>query len=696
MEPAVDAIADARPSAVAHDSDKFDAIAAAGLRSHPATATVPNSQRRLDAQYGGARVNPATPVARPMGPKASRSFVPFDTELSASSKDAEAEALHSPPVPATTAYRPDIDGLRAVAVIAVIIYHLDKTWLPGGFTGVDMFFVISGFVVSSSLTRAQHHSTGSLLAAFYARRVRRLAPALFCCVLATAIAIALLVPPSGGANLQAYYTTGLAALLGMANNLFAMRGTGYEDEGPEGLELNPFTHMWSLGVEEQFYFLFPLVIAAAHGPRVVRLPPCPHALAARPLALLSGSAAASFIVSAYLSSSSPQLAFYLIPSRFWQLMSGAILFELHRRQPGAEGAPALKCAAGGAAAATSILLLLAVACCEIVILLLATAAFSLTPFDTAFPVPWSLPAIAAAALYIGLGSAVPRATRWPCGLPAPVLNACLGTGLPAYIGRLSYPLYLWHWPVIVFFKWTVGLRFSSSVAAAVAVSVVLALLTYHGVERLARHWRPRRIWHVFVALCLALASLSALLLLLGGPLHGRFYLFGVPKPPPPAARRFAPPPPPPPLVEALVFTRPSSTPLSPLLPPPAAAALPPPRPPPRPHCECANAAGAAHTAHTPPRASTDSSEMCLDPDAIFAADVADNDRWVQIHGESWANSRYPSGLDERFWIHSPCWVSDAWTEDTNRRCMTPARGDGNPERALFLVVRIYMCTYIYR
>ena len=152
------------------------------------------------------------------------------------------------------AYRPDIDGLRAVAVIAVIIYHIDKKLLPGGFTGVDMFFVISGFVVCSSLLRHASASVLDLLLSFYSRRIRRLAPALLCTVLVASLGLSLLVAPDIAIDLPDYYASAALGMLGWANNHFAARGTAYSDEGPEALEYNPFTHLWSLGIPSPTLF----------------------------------------------------------------------------------------------------------------------------------------------------------------------------------------------------------------------------------------------------------------------------------------------------------------------------------------------------------------------------------------------------------------------------------------------------------
>ena len=145
-------------------------------------------------------------------------------------------------------YRADVDGLRAVAVIAVIVFHLDESYLPGGFTGVDSFFVISGFVVSSTLLSRPAPSAAQLLLGFYSRRVQRLMPALVVTVLAAAITISMVVPPEAS-GLDSYYASAQLALVGMANNMYAAQTTGYWERGQQTMEFNPFTHMWSLGVE---------------------------------------------------------------------------------------------------------------------------------------------------------------------------------------------------------------------------------------------------------------------------------------------------------------------------------------------------------------------------------------------------------------------------------------------------------------
>lgn len=153
---------------------------------------------------------------------------------------------------AGASYRPEIDGLRALAVIAVIINHFNKNILPSGYLGVDMFFVISGFVITSSLANRASKGIGDFLLGFYVRRIKRLVPALALFVVINGILICLFSPtPSSSLN------TGLSALFASSNLQLLKESTDYF---AASTELNVFTHTWSLAVEEQFYFLFPFVV----------------------------------------------------------------------------------------------------------------------------------------------------------------------------------------------------------------------------------------------------------------------------------------------------------------------------------------------------------------------------------------------------------------------------------------------------
>ena len=149
-------------------------------------------------------------------------------------------------------YRPEIDGLRAFAVITVIINHFNKEILPGGYLGVDIFFVISGFVITSSLYQRPSKNFKDFISGFYERRIKRLVPALSIFVLITSIAICLF-NPRVGTTLK----TGLSSLFGLSNLFLLNKSTDYF---AQSTQLNVFTHTWSLGVEEQFYILFPFLI----------------------------------------------------------------------------------------------------------------------------------------------------------------------------------------------------------------------------------------------------------------------------------------------------------------------------------------------------------------------------------------------------------------------------------------------------
>ncbi|MDR6674797.1 acyltransferase family protein [Xanthomonas sp. 1678] len=368
-----------------------------------------------------------------------------------------AQLRSAPSAHAAGGYLPYIDGLRAIAVAAVIAYHLDPAWLPGGFTGVDVFFVISGFVVSASLQRLPAAGSWGVFAQFYARRMRRIAPALVACLLATGVASGLFIPESWLSETSA--KTGRMAFVGLSNWVLAATGNDYFS--PKA-EFNPYTHTWSLGVEEQFYLLFPLLFLAWNRGGRGRVWS----------ALLVALASVASLGYAWLRSrggGEAGDAFYLTTARFWQLGSGVLLYQ----------ALALGGRFDGAVAAAP------------------RAAWS-----------WRSPllALALAAVGYGLWRARPGHSPWPDGLwpvlgtlgllgllhgaPAGWTKRALSQRAVVAIGRVSYSLYLWHWPVFVLFRWTVGLESALAKVSALALVVALALASYRWVER---PWRSGRI-----------------------------------------------------------------------------------------------------------------------------------------------------------------------------------------------------------
>jgi peptidoglycan/LPS O-acetylase OafA/YrhL len=349
---------------------------------------------------------------------------------------------------AATRYVPHIDGLRALAVLAVMAYHLQERWLPGGFAGVDVFFVISGFVVSASVAKWDGGGLGRFLGYFYARRMQRIAPALLACLLLTGFATTLLVPFAWLSH--ANELTGLHAFFGLSNWYLA---THQESYVAPATDFNPYLHTWSLGVEEQFYLLFPLLFFAWTRSRRGRvLATCLFAIAL----------AASLAWAARLGKTDPGAAFYLITTRLWELAAGVLLFALLARWPARKDGR------------TRQHVLSAGAWCSLALLAFALA----TAAPSAFPWPGALPAVLGTLGLLGfLGAGTSRG----------VLHGALGHPAMAAIGRLSYSLYLWHWPVYVLMRWTCGLESAATRGVAVVLTFVLAGLSWRLVEQPLRY-----------------------------------------------------------------------------------------------------------------------------------------------------------------------------------------------------------------
>jgi peptidoglycan/LPS O-acetylase OafA/YrhL len=350
-------------------------------------------------------------------------------------------------------YIPGIDGLRAVAVLSVLLFHMREHFLPGGFAGVDVFFVISGYVVSASLAHRPAERLGNFLLGFYTRRIVRIFPALLLCVLVTGIATALVVPQSWLSDTTS--KTGLAAVFGLSNIALIKYSDGYFGARAD---FNPFTHTWSLAVEEQFYLIFPPMFYAWSHYRAVGGTTGKLARFMLPAALL-----VSLAYCAYQTSARADFAYYLLPSRFWELACGAMLFRLHdagRCLPGSPRQSGILLTVGG---------------------LLIGLAFAWA--DTkAFPFPWAIPAVLGSMLVIS-GSVGDVACR---SLPV----ALMGSRPMIYLGKISYSLYLWHWPVLVLLRWTTGLDSAIALLMAAGMSFALAVFSYHWVEQ-GSWWRRR-------------------------------------------------------------------------------------------------------------------------------------------------------------------------------------------------------------
>ncbi len=373
-------------------------------------------------------------------------------------------------------YFPHIDGLRAIAVLAVIAYHLNPAWLPGGFTGVDVFFVISGFVVSASVARSSAPLGWRGALAFYARRMRRIMPALLVCLLATGLLSALFIPESWLSETSG--KTARMAFVGLSN--WVLAGTGNDYFSPRS-DFNPYTHTWSLGVEEQFYLLFPLLFLAWRGGGRGR------ALSMGLFALASGVSLA-FAVSRALQGGHEVEAFYQTTTRFWQLGAGVLLFQLLDMRGARAGMPS---------AAGSWQL-------PVQLLGLGLLGYGLWAARAGHS-PWIdglWPVLGTLAL---LGALQSHAGSW--------IGQALALRPVVKIGRLSYSLYLWHWPVFVLFRWTVGLDSALNALLALLCTVLLAWVSWRWVEqplRYGKRWRASDLRWVVGGL---------LVLLLGMGLH---------------------------------------------------------------------------------------------------------------------------------------------------------------------------------
>jgi peptidoglycan/LPS O-acetylase OafA/YrhL len=358
--------------------------------------------------------------------------------------------------PRRDGYRPDIEGLRAVAVLAVVAYHAVPGWLPGGYVGVDVFFVISGFLITGLLWRELERSGRVSLAGFYARRARRLLPAAMLVLVVTMVASALILPPLQVASV---WKDGLACALYVGNYRFAAAKVDYLAPSTP----SPFTHYWTLGVEEQFYLLWPLLLVAASLVWTLRRPSRGGAAAG-----LGVACAGSFALSLWLTRADEPLAFFSLPTRAWELGLGGLL---------ALAVPALRRIPAAAAAALGWAGLAAVA--------VACGVFGAS---TAFP------GTAALLPVLGAGAVVASGVGGAPG--GPVL--LLGRAVPKAIGRISYSWYLWHYPVLVLAPYVAGHALSAWVDLALAAgSGLLAVVTFAFVEDPARRarWlsaRPRR------------------------------------------------------------------------------------------------------------------------------------------------------------------------------------------------------------
>ncbi|SDA17254.1 acyltransferase family protein [Sphingomonas sp. NFR15] len=376
----------------------------------------------------------------------------------------EVGQVHSPEA---LRYRPEIDGLRALAVLPVILFHAGVTFFSGGFVGVDVFFVISGFLITGILYREISAGKFSILN-FYERRIRRLFPALFAMLAASsAIGWFILLPD----EFAAFGRQILATCLFMSNILFWSEDGYFDAESAT----KPLLHTWSLAVEEQYYIIFPLLLWL-----MVRY----ARSAIRPIVMLG--IVGSLVVSELVLHRFPSTAFFMLPTRAWELLIGALVALI----PAYSGRYAAVLAWAGVGA--------------ILIPVLTFQESMLFPGIAALP---------------------------PCAGAAAILWASRGTSCAValsnrglrFFGLISYSLYLWHWPIIVFLGLKFGMPMSPDLTVvAILLSLAVATASWRFVERPLRKGGGKPFVWSFGGACLTAGMSVAAILIVGNGLPARF------------------------------------------------------------------------------------------------------------------------------------------------------------------------------
>lgn len=324
---------------------------------------------------------------------------------------------------------PQIQALRALAAILVLIYHAE--WLDGGYIGVDIFYVISGFLITGILVRELDSKNTISLVVFYARRTKRLLPASFLVIFATGIAGFLFLPAS---MRESFGKDLIAASTYLSNFLFALWENDYQNLNSTP---SPFIHFWSLAVEEQFYLFWPFFILILF--RIGKRKAVFYGVFA--------TLVLSFLFSLYLTERAPIWAFYILPTRAWELAAGALLVflpKLERARP--------------------LLALIA----------LITLGAGTIIFNETTPFPGTAAVVPVIATVLLLASR----HQWP-----PFIDVIAKSRATQWLGAISYPLYLWHWPVLVIPALYIGEELGwRQITLLLALTVILAGLTHRYVE----------------------------------------------------------------------------------------------------------------------------------------------------------------------------------------------------------------------
>ena len=372
-------------------------------------------------------------------------------------------------------YRPEIDGLRAFAVFAVIINHFNKDFLPSGYLGVDIFFVISGYVITSSLEGREYRNFFHFIAAFYERRVKRLIPALVFFLCFTSIFVLFF-----NSDPRLSLRTGISSLFGLSN-LYLLKQSA--DYFAQSSELNAFNHTWSLGVEEQFYFLFPFLIWFSGFGRQTKNGTRNFFISVLFLGICS---LISFI---YIYPLNQSAAYFLMPNRFWEMAAGCLLFIALNQH-------------------------------RIASLKLGKKSNFAILFGMIFVMFMPISSGLIATILIVLLTALIIA-----GLreKTPLFNVFTNKRI-VYLGLISYPLYLWHWGILSLSKLTIGIHWWS-IPFQFSLIYFLSTFSYKWIETPLRRkdWSLKKSFSIFKGLIILFIS-AIYLVLFDGPLKGKFYL----------------------------------------------------------------------------------------------------------------------------------------------------------------------------
>ncbi len=339
-------------------------------------------------------------------------------------------------------------------MIAVIVYHLRPVLLPGGFAGVDCFFVISGFVVTSAILRAESANAWHDLKRFWRRRWMRIMPPLIVCVLVTTIVTGLFLTPVLLESYRGTIRTGLAALVGVGNVYLLRTKTDYFQSDQS---INVFAHTWSLGVEEQYYVLYslglivlPVLLLRGQSTKRFRF------------LLVAIATVASFFIFLRSARTNSLATYFLLPMRFWELGVGGLIGMIAADRSDEFLSKEIR---NGI---------------QIVSLILLAVSFGFPRPSSSFPVLTIVTAVAASGALVFTGD-----------MNGAAVSQIISTRWVVAIGLISYSLYLWHWPVITLFRLTAGADKPITIFAVLSVTAVLAVLSYHFIEQPFRNSHKR-------------------------------------------------------------------------------------------------------------------------------------------------------------------------------------------------------------